>query len=126
MKYFFILLISLSFFSKASSAAEVHAFAALGQNYSGLGSARLGINSWEVGLLSNYSYGVSKILKTEKFYFGLGVAAIRNFSSPGFYTGTGFIYPVYLGGSIRGELYAVTSINGFSEGSGLLGVQWDF
>ena len=118
-----LLLVILSSFN---SYAKLKVFAGFNTNYAGLGSFRVGLNDWELGLFAKGALGVNKIFHSSKNYYatlGFGVDSAYN---PAMFGGVGFNYLNIMGFGLRGELYSITTFNGNLSGAGTLGVSWNF
>lgn len=103
-----------------------NAFLGAGINFSSASAIRVGYGDWELGRFSNEAIGIDKIFRFDSIYycnFGFGVSIN---STLAFLAGAGFNYKVKLGFGVRGELFAVQDIEGYSTGAGTLGVSWGF
>ncbi len=101
-----------------------HIFGAAGLLY-GLGSARVGHHSWELGLLSSSSVGVAKLLNIGSMYFGFGFAAVSG-SELGFYASSGVEFWNLAFLNFRFEANGIATYRNTTEGELLLGVSLNF
>jgi hypothetical protein len=117
----FSLLICISSVSKAT---DYRVFVGVGpllvpQSY------RVGINEWDIGLLSATSFGIAK-----NYYLGglpymtFGVAAVAD--SVGFYGAIGLVGDLFWQLRWRTELQSAMSVTGAARGNGLIGLELKF
>ncbi|MCB0415663.1 MAG: hypothetical protein KDD50_15095 [Bdellovibrionales bacterium] len=104
--------------------ASNHLFLGYGQNYANIDTIRLGVDSWEFGLLSRNFYGGEKVFPFGAFYTGFGLGLLNG--TLGFQGSAGFSLGLLQGLFLRGELYAVHGIDGRDGGQALLGAQINF
>lgn len=119
-----IFFISILFFS-FSAQAKLSAFIGMKTNFAGLGAARLGIDDWEVGQFIDGVYGANKRFKYSKNYYATFGIGLSN-SNPAILSGFGFNFFRFLNFGLRGELYAVTSLNSNIKAAGTLGASWNY
>jgi len=122
-----LLILSTLSFPHQALAREVHGFAAAGNLYT-LGSIRGGMGEWEGGLIVPGTVGFDKLFFfRENYYsaFGFGALSVNSWTLA-FYGGFGFNYKLFWKIGLRGELYAVQGLNGFSYGGALLGLSIRF
>lgn len=126
MKIKYLLILFLFSIASLEASAKLSFFLGAKFNYSAIGTARVGWNNYEVGLLAPSTWGVCKRFDIKKNYYvslgaGWGVP-----SDPALHTGVGFNFFDVLGFGLRGEVYTATSTAGRMFGAGTLGVSWNF
>ena len=120
-KVIFTLLLIASFIKPSYSVVDEkigHLYVAGGPGLISLGSVRVGVRSWEFGLLNRSGIGLAKLFYKGNVYAGFGPAYVNGF---GFYGAMGFEWPFWSIFSFRSEINTVHSFNNYSEGGILAG-----
>lgn len=120
----FFILILICFFKLSFLEAKTSLFVGYANNYANIGSLRLGIETWEFGILSTNFYGAEKIYSFGNYYTGLGLGLKGE--SFGFQGSAGFNLNMLSMLNLRGELYIIHLLTGFDEGRALLGLHLNF
>ena len=120
--YFFAFLLLWS--PQSGAAQPFTGYLAASTLYEFPGAARLGYKAWEAGLLQPAVVGFDKVIPIGRvLYAALGpVATFQGKTSFGFWAGFGFNYHLFWFLKLRGELSAVQSVNGYSNGRITLGL----
>ena len=118
-----IFLISLFSYSKKAVAISWSLVVGAGELYNP-SSYRVGIETWEVGVLNSRTFGVIKNVPIGNFYYSFGPAFVSN--SFGLFGAAGLNYTFYDYFYIKGELNASRSITNYGIGTMMvgLGVAW--
>ena len=120
------LVLFILFITSPSRASDYHIFVGVGPNFEGVGSARFGIDDWEIGLLNNSAFGIDKLFKVKgPWYMGFGFGVV-NRSTPIVYLAGGFETKLLWFLHLRGELNAVQSPLGYGFGMGVIGLSAHF
>lgn len=126
MKVFTLMLLflfSLTSFGKEKESIG-HLYVGFGELY-GVGTIRVGRNSWEFGKLNSRSIGFAKQLYKGNTYAAFGGVITQN-TTPGFYGALGLDISVLSWLTLRGELNGSTSIDNYSYGELLIGATLSF
>lgn len=119
------LILFLNFTFQFSASANNSIFLGTGPNFSGLATFRIGFNDWEFGQQAPAAYGFNKKFKHGDYYTAFGLNITLG-DTLGVYGGVGFDYEAFWGLNLRGELFAIQGLTGYSRGAGLLGLAWYF
>lgn len=107
-----------------ASAEQLGVFVGFGANFKPGESIRVSYGPYEVGLLADQAMGLVKNFKSDNKYASLGLAT--NGGSGGLFAAMGLETELFWGLHLRGELYALSYVNGFSRGRGLIGLSYYF
>jgi hypothetical protein len=121
-----ILILIVFSISIQKAEAQFHSYLGAAPNYAGVGALRVGLDEWEVGRFSPNSLGINKLFKIGNTFYGTFGIALAFPQSMAFIAGGGFHKELYFSFGVRGELFMVTSVEGYSKGAGTLGVAWNF
>lgn len=121
-----LLLLLLSFVSFSTVAAEqknYSLFVGFGELYSRT-SYRVGIHSWEFGLLNKSALGITKNFYSDNKYISFGPAVVYSSakSSLGFFGAVGIDFTFFNWLYIKAELNAARSVSNYGFGSAMLGL----
>ncbi len=110
-----------------AQAAFPSVYAALPNNFAGIGALRVGFSDYEVGYLMPSNIGILKILRiNNNFYSALGLSYLF-LGTPAIVGSGGFNFNVWKSIGIRGELAAYQGIlNNQSGGIGMIGGSFNF
>ncbi len=128
MKLFFVAIFIVSSCFTEAKASTMSLFYAIGPVLETPGSVRFGLNEWEGGLLSTSAVGFDKIFQVSNTtYMGFGpVITLTMGNSFGLYGSLGRKGKLFWSVHYRVELQSVVGFNGYTDGSGLLGLTLDF
>ena len=110
------------------NSATNHIFYGVGPLFENPGSVRLGLGSWEVGMLTTAAYGINKIFQAGQYtYFAFGPVVVPvGEVGVGMYGAVGLKGKLFWRFGYRIELNSVVASTGFSRGQGLLGLSFYF
>ena len=107
---------------------QVEIYLGAGSLYSFPATIRVGVGDWEFGQLTSGIIGFDKRFRFGGNYyssFGLMVTQVAEVSG-GFWASMGFDFRLVALLGLRGEIYALQGLNGYSNGGLLLGVNFKF
>jgi hypothetical protein len=115
------------FTSSVSKAASWSAFVGAATDVSLPATVRLGVNTWEFGLLTGNFIGADQVFRSGSTYaaFGLGLVLESNVAG-GLYAGVGWEPSLFWGLTFRSELNAVVGTNAFVKGGLYVGLGFHF
>lgn len=126
-----LFVVSLAYVSSSlalTMSPGLNTFWAFGQNFVFPGSARIGYQQWEGGILAPNFVGMAKSFSfSEKTYtsFGFGLDIVGTVN-PAFSAATGYKTRLIWGLDFRAELISRISVQSFGLAHGLLGLSYDF
>ncbi|MGB0454121.1 MAG: hypothetical protein ACPGJV_10450 [Bacteriovoracaceae bacterium] len=120
-----ILLITLGIFQSAK--AQISAYAAFGPNFAGLGSARVGLGDWELGVYAPGAFALNKVFKLKRdSLYAVGGLGYFYTGTGGIVAGGGYNYEVAFRMGLRLELVAMQGFDGYSSAVGVFGASFNF
>ena len=124
--FFLLLIISLPSFGVTRQNSKIgHIFGAYGLLHN-LSSVRIGMKSWEVGLLNTGTLGINKIANiSPNTYTSLGIALLGS-GLPGIYAAIGYEFVEILYFTLRFEANGTVNYKNQSSGGLLFGVSGNF
>jgi len=102
-----------------------HVFAAAGMLGS-IGSIRVGIDEWELGLLNPRAVGFAKFFTSGSIYGGFGFVILDANNSQGIFGGAGLMWDFWKIFSLRLEFNTSVAYDGFMSENALLGLAVHF
>ena len=119
-------LLTCSFSAYGQSSNAISGYLAARTNFAGVGAARIGYGDWEFGMFAPGSWAINKKMKFGGNYYAvMGLGAVAPLS-PAFVAGAGCNFGNWVGFGIRGELYALQGLTGYSQGAATLGLSWNY
>jgi hypothetical protein len=128
MRRLILSIIFLLSFSPAIAFAEEGVFLFLGASSEGVpSSARVGLDTWELGELTTQSFGIDKIYRMDWKYMAWGLCIVPSYSyGGGFFAALGMEPKLIWGLTFRGELNAIAASNGIVKGEAHVGFGFHF